>query len=144
MNNEGAKSTKRDRGTGGLIQIGEVWYMLWRHHGRQFRKSTGETVKEKAKRVLAAKIAEVRAGGPAVPDPERLRYAHLRALYVQDYSDQQMKSMRRNADGELYFASSLKQLDEFFEGWKVSEMTTDAVNQFKGGAPSGWCGQRDD
>ena len=132
MNKDGANATKRERGTGGLILVGGTWYMLWRRHGRQFRKSTGETVKEKAKRALAAKIAEVRAGGPAVPDPDRLRYADLRALYVQDYSDQQMKSQRRNAEtGELYFASSLKHLDGFFNGWKISEITTDAVNQFK-------------
>jgi len=51
---------------------------------------------------------------------------------VQDYTDQQRKSQRRNAEtGEMYFASSLKHLDEYFNGWKVSEITTEAINQFK-------------
>jgi integrase len=132
MNRDGAKAQKRERGEGGLIQVGDVWYMLWRHHGRQFRKSTGETVKQKAARVLDKKIQELRDGGPVVPDPDRLRYADLRALYVQDYIEQQRKSRRRNAEtGELYFASSLKHLDEFFDGWKVSEITGDAISQFK-------------
>jgi integrase len=132
MNKDGAKAQKRERGEGGLIQVGDVWYMLWRRHGRQFRKSTGETVKQKASRVLDAKMQELRDGGPQVPDPERLRYADLRALYVQHYTDQQMKSRRWNTEtGELYFASSLNHLDEYFDGWKVSEITVEAINQFK-------------
>jgi integrase len=132
MNNEGAKATKRERGEGGLIQVGDVWYMLWRHHGRQFRKSTGETVKQKALRKLNKKIQELRDGGPVVPDPDRLHFSDLRALYVQDYIDQERKSQRRNAEtGEMYFASSLKHLDEYFDGWKISEITTEAINQFK-------------
>jgi len=130
MNTKGLK--ERERGTGGLIHVGGIWYMLWRQHGRQFRKSTGETIKAKAIRVLDRKMAELREGGPTVPDPDKLRYSDLRALYVQDYEDQEHKSRRRNAEtGELYFASSLKHLDDFFDGWKVSEITVDAINQFK-------------
>jgi len=132
MNKDGAGVAKRGRGEGGLIQVGDVWYMLWRHHGRQFRKSTGETVKQKALRKLDAKIREVREGGPLVPDPDRLRYADLRKLYVQDYIDQDRKSLRENSEtGETYFASSLKHLDEYFDGRKVSEITAEAINQFK-------------
>jgi integrase len=130
MNTKGKR--ERERGTGGLIQVGDMYYMLWRQHGRQFRKSTGETVKEKAKRVLDRKMEELRAGGPAVPDPDKLHYSDLRALYVRDYEEQEHKSRRRNAEtGELYFASSLKHLNDFFEGWKISEITVDAINQFK-------------
>lgn len=131
MNKDGANAQKRERGTGGLINVGGVWYMLWRHHGKQFRKSTGEVVKERAKRALQRKIDEIRDGGPVVPDPDRIRYADLRALYVQDCQDQELKSRRWDSDGEIYFASSLKHLDAFFSGWKVSEITVDAINEFK-------------
>jgi integrase len=122
----------RPRGTGGLILVNDVWYMLWRHHGKQFRKTTGTSNKVRAGQILDDKIAELKLGGGAVPDPDKIFYSNLRELYVRDYEDQEHKSRRHNSEtGELYFASSLKHLDDFFDGWKVNEINVDAVNQFK-------------
>jgi integrase len=131
MNLQGARASKRGRGEGGLILVGGVWYMLWRRHGRQFRKSSGETVKARAAIKLAEKLKELREGAPLTTDPNKLHYADLRALYMRDYSDQQNKSLLTNVETGEQYVCGLKHVDEFFDGWRVSEITVDVVNKFK-------------
>src|SRR5260370_37946041 len=103
-NKEGGRAVKRDRGDGGLIQVegSPFYYMLWRSHGKQHRKSTGETVKQAALDVLRKKLEEVRSQNGQGPkgDPSKLTYENLRDGYLGFFRIKKMKSLKtRKTEG---------------------------------------------
>src|SRR5882757_717611 len=52
------KKARRERGTGRVWQIGEVWYIQYYVNGRQVRKSSGSTSETFAKKLLQKRLGE--------------------------------------------------------------------------------------
>jgi len=140
-NIEGGRAAERDRGDGGLIQVkgSPYWYMLWRTNGKQYRKSTGETVKQAAKEVLRKKLDEIRAQGGHGPviDPAKITYEVLRQGYIDHFQIQKMRSLKtRRTEGGFNgkegdsFVCGLDHLDKFFEGRKIPQITNHQITEY--------------
>ena len=133
---------KRDAGTGSLIPprlgISKYWAVQVRDlNGRQVRRSrfphTGKKIIgalrnpdadpklpeswtniSAAKEMAKAWAREVGDGNVSVGnDPSQLHYGDLRAMYLTDYAEQEMSSLRTNSEGVVY-VDSLTHLDKFF------------------------------
>ena len=137
---------RRAKGEGSLLKIygkkdakgnkkpvSEIWYAQYRHHGKTVRVSTGETSKMKALHVLRRLMSE-RDGGLS-PDAEKLRYADLRQMLIDNYREKENRTLTTDADGEET-VHGLKQLDQFFGfstdnlGPRVYEITPQTSQEF--------------
>jgi integrase len=137
---------RRAKGEGSLLKIygkkdangnkkavSEIWYAQYRHHGKTVRVSTGETSKMKALHELRRLMSE-RDGGLA-PDANKLRYADLRQMLIDNYREKENRTLTTDADGEET-VHGLKQLDQFFgygkdnPGPRVFEITPQTSQHF--------------
>jgi integrase len=97
-----------------------------------------------AKTFLKDLIKKTDAGTITVgSDPSQIRYGALRQLYLNDYAEQEHKSLRTNADTDEVYVCGLKWLDQFFaydesaernpedKGTRVVNITSESVRQFK-------------
>lgn len=97
-----------------------------------------------AKAFLKKLVSDTDAGTIAVgSDPAQIRYGKLRQLYMNDYREQQHKSLRVNSETEDEYVDSLKHLDAFFgfdeaapgkadeKGAKVATINGDRIRAFK-------------
>ena len=119
---------KRERGTGRLFQRGQVWWAQYYLHGQQVRISTGEADEKKAGKFLKRRLAEVETGTHG--DTGTVRYEQLRDSYMADFEVNNRKSLRRNADGDVY-VDCVVRLDAFFSGYKASEIDADSIRKFQ-------------
>lgn len=137
-------TTKRERGTGGLIKIQgcRFWYaQIYDKNGKQRRVSTRTEVKQKAQGVLRTLLTDKDRGLQFVGDLKKIRYGDLRAALLQNYVERGNKSLQVTADGTETIWG-LKALDDFFDyapatdgkpekpGLPVIRMTTDAAREF--------------
>src|SRR5260370_4485420 len=118
---------KRARGEGALLLRGNVWWTQVYSHGKAKRESTGTTDEKKALKILRERAGAVANG--IVQDSRGLRYEDLRESYFDDYAANGRKSLRRDKQGEPYL-DKVKRLDNFFEGYRAAEVTTDDVRRF--------------
>jgi len=108
--------TERERGTGGLIKYSNspYWYAQWYENGKQVRKSLGTASKQEARAKLNRLIGDRDAGlSPAVSE-RRLTYQNLRDYLLDDYRNQERKSLMVTKDG-VENISGLEALDRFFK-----------------------------
>jgi integrase len=133
MNKEGKSSATREYGEGGLIQQegSPFWYTLIRVRGKQYKKSTGTSVKQEALKILRARQQEAEASGPPSREDSKLTYKNLREVLLSDYEEQENRALLHNKETGKPYISSLTQLDKYFSDWKVSEITTHSVDRFK-------------
>ena len=153
---------KRERGSGCLIpprpNVTAFWTaQCYDQNGRLIRRSTkvrGELKPDAdpklieswsnvtaAREFLKKLIKDTDAGFIAVgSDPSQMHYADLRKLYMNDYIEQEKKSLMRNAKTDDAYVSGLKWLDKFFgyekdgdAGAKVSSITVQRIDAFKAG-----------
>jgi len=120
--------SKRERGSGRLFQRGQIWWAQYYSHGRQIRVSTEETDEKRAGKFLKRKLAEVETGTHI--DARNIRYEDLRDAYMVDYQVNHRKSLHHDAKGEPYL-DAVKRLDDFFYGFKASQVDADGVRQFQ-------------
>jgi integrase len=64
-------------------------------------------------------------------DPAQFRYEDLRQLYIQDYTEQEHRSLRTNTETGETYVDSLVHLDEFFKNMRVSDITGTMITKFK-------------
>ncbi len=121
-------SEKRERGTGRLFLRGATWWAQYYFHGRQIRVSTGESNEKRATKFLKRKLAEVLTGTHT--GSRNIRYEDLRDGYILDYQVNHRKSLHRDREGNPYL-DAVRRLDDFFCGFKVSEIDADVVRQFQ-------------
>jgi integrase len=123
--------------------VTDFWYATVYFHGRQYRKSTGETSKMRAEAFLRKWLAECDNGVSLANDPSKIRYGALRELYMNDYREQNHKSLMTNSESGEDYVCGVKWLDKFFDydedaagatgekGVKANQITIDRVGQFK-------------
>jgi integrase len=127
---ENQKQTKRARGEGHLFLRGHIWWMAYYHHGRQIRESCDTENEKKALTTLRDRLAEVRTG--IHRDTRNIRYEDLRDAFYRDYEINSRKSLRRDREGNPRLDKVVR-LDDFFSGWRVSEIDVDAISKFIAG-----------
>jgi integrase len=82
----------------------------------------------RAERWLKDRLAEVRCN--IHRDVHNLRYEDLRDAYLEDFKEQQRKSLRVAEDGHLY-TDATNRLDRFFSGMKAVDINVDVIRQFR-------------
>lgn len=89
-----------------------------------------------ARLLLKQWLENVSNGVSAGHDPQKLYYADLRRLYLDEYKERGRKSLRTNKDG-IEYVDSLKHLDAFLDykqegdrGLKVSHISVKTRNDF--------------
>jgi integrase len=138
---------KRSKGRGGLIAprvgITNFWYATAYFNGKQYRKSTDETSKMRAEAFLRKWLSEFDKGVSPANDPSKIRYGALRELYMNDYREQNHKSLMHNSESGEAYVCGLKWLDQFFDydeaaegkphdkGVKANQITMELIGQFK-------------
>ncbi len=159
------KKVKRDRGTGCLIPprvgISAFWTaQVQDANGRAVRRTTkvrGELkpgcdpkLPESWTNITAAKaflkelVKNTDSGAVKVgSDPTQMRYGALRALYMNDYREQERKSLMKNSESEADYVCGLNWLDEFFDydesaegkatdkGARIASITPERIAEFK-------------
>ena len=118
---------KRARGEGRIFRRGNVYWVQYYAHGLQFRESAGTDDENKAKKLLRKRLGEVAAG--IQQDTRGLRYSDVRQSYLEDLASNGRKSLRFDAKG-LPFLEAARRLDDFFEGYRVTEIDADQVRKF--------------
>lgn len=156
---------KREKGSGCLIpprlNVTAFWTaQVQDQNGRAVRRTTkvrGElkpgcdpklpdswTNITAAKAFLKDLVKQTDAGSIKVgSDPNQLRYGALRQLYLNDYREQENKSLMHKSDSGEVYVCGLKWLDQFFgydeaaagkaeeKGTKVASITSERISQFK-------------
>jgi integrase len=122
------KKARRERGTGRLWQIGDVWYIQYYVNGRQVRKSSGSTSETFAKKLLQKRLGEAAAG--IHRELRRLTYEDLRRGFFNDYQTRKRKSLRRSMETGKPRLDAVTRLDGFFAGYRASAIDTDAMLEF--------------
>ena len=88
-------------------------YAQYYKDGRQVRVSTGETVYQKALRLLRRLMGDSERGLASPADLKKITYGDLRAALIANYVERGNKSLVQRADGTEIIAG-LPQLDKFF------------------------------
>jgi integrase len=121
---------RRERGTGGLIRRpgSHNWYaQVHDANGKPVRYSTGTDVKQEAQGFLRNLLVDLERGVPLVK--KSFRYEELRTALIQDYIARGNRSLVVTTDGSET-VWGLKAVDQFFAGYPVHKITTDAARQF--------------
>src|ERR1700730_9069574 len=120
---------KREYGTGGLIKRPgcRYWYaQFYDKNGKPRRVSTKTEVKAKAQGVLRNLLVDRDRG---VQFGRKTKYEDLRAALLQNYEERGNRSLVTLTDGNETIWG-LKAVDDFFKGYPVSKITTDAAREF--------------
>ncbi len=140
------EETKRERGMGRIWKIGfkeeptdpaeltvwkkRIWWIQYYDaSGRQRRESSGSTTKKVAEKRLTRRLTEKESGTLPTHQARGLAYEDLRDAYYAEYQMFSRKSLRFDKSGERY-TSPVVRLDGFFSGYRVSQITTDAIREF--------------
>src|SRR5258708_9831850 len=121
---------KRERGSGGLFKLNgcRFWYVqVYDRDGRPVRKSTRTEIKAEAMTFLRNMQVD-RDKGLSIEN-KKVSYEELRAALLQNYVERGNKSLETMADGNETIWG-LRDLDEFFKGWPVARINTDAARAF--------------
>jgi integrase len=97
-----------------------VWWLLYSFRGKVFRESSGSARRADAVKFLRQRLAEMGQGRLVGPDAERMTFADLATMLLEDYRIHNRKSARRAA-------IAVKRLHEFFGFFRAVEMTSDRV-----------------
>ena len=120
---------KRERGTGSLLKMRgcRYWYaQFYDVNGKQRRVSTRTEIKMEAQSVLRNLLTDKSRG---VQFERKILYAELRSALLQNYRERENKSLFVMSDGNETIWG-LKRLDDYFQGWPVAKITTDAARDF--------------
>jgi integrase len=108
------------RGLGRVFQRGLVWWVQYSFRGEQHRESSRSTMRAKAVGLLKRRLAEMGVGRLVGPQAERLTFADLKRMVVEDYQINARKS-----------APPLGRLEEFFpDHTRALDITVDVVKGY--------------
>jgi integrase len=113
-----AKKKRRDSGTGSVYQRGEIWWIAYRHRGKQRHESAKSTLKTVAIELLKQRLGEIHNGiGPGTRY-EKVTFQVLKELLVTDYKHRGQKRPR------------VSHLEAQFEDYLAMEITTTEIKKF--------------
>lgn len=104
----------------GVYQRGAVWWIRYRHNGKQHHETSKSTDVRVANKMLTQKKAEITTSVFVGPDVNRTTFDDLVTMIRDDYTLNGRKSADR-------VNIAVKQLRSFFGGTKARDITTDRV-----------------
>ncbi len=102
---------------GSLYRRGNVWWVKYYRNGKSYRESSQSTKKMVAKKLMDRREGEISKGKLPGVHYEKVTFDQLAEDFLRDYRINRRKSIIR-AEG------SVERLKEFFEGYRVPEITT--------------------
>ncbi len=110
----------KTRGLGRIFQRGSVWWVQYSFRGQQHRESSQSTRRAKAVSLLKRRLAEMGQGRIIGPQAERLTFADLMRMVVEDYQINARRS-----------APPMSRLcDHFPPHTRALDITPDAVKHY--------------
>jgi len=110
---------KKTRGMGGIYKRGEVYWVYYNRHGKQYRESTKSTREDDAVRLLKKRQGEIGDGKLPGIHFEKVTYDELRDDLARQYRLDGKKEPPRTWH-----------LDRFFSGYRAVSITTPAVQDY--------------
>jgi len=107
----------------GVFQRGAVWWIRYRHSGKQHFESSKSTDVAVANALLTRKRAEITTGAFVGPDVSRTTFDDLVTMIRDDYKLNDRRSSERVEIG-------IKQLRGYFGGAKARDVTSDRVTAY--------------
>ena len=108
---------------GGIYQRGNVWWIYFSEHGRQRHESSRSKVKRVAELLLKRREGKIATGGASGIMIDKVRWDDL----YKDFLDEQSRNKRKS---EWRAKISADHLKDFFEGYKVMDITTSKINDY--------------
>ena len=71
------------RGLGGIYKRGSVYWVRYRHRGKQYRESACSTERADAMRLLKQRLADAGHGRPSGATDERITFDQIAADYIR-------------------------------------------------------------
>lgn len=102
-----------------------IWMMQYYRNGVRIRSSSETTSKMKAKRICDDLETDLRRGLPITPDVGKIRFDDAAKDILADYANNDQSSVN-DVERRLRL-----HLTPVFKGWRMSEITTLAVNAYK-------------
>ncbi len=99
------------RGMGRVFRRGSVWWIQYSFRGGQHRESSQSTVRAKAVSLLRRRLAEMGHGRLVGPQAERLTFADLERMVIEDYEINARKSAPPFGRLAEYFPAHTRALD---------------------------------
>lgn len=106
-----------------LYQRGSIWWLKYYRHGKPFYESSKSEKKMVAKKLLERREGDIAQGKLPGVMFEKVKYDELAEDFLTEYRINQRKSINR---AEV----SVEHLKGFFEGHRVTEISTDKVNKY--------------
>jgi len=108
---------------GTIYKRGAVYWIQYYKNGKPFRESTRSHKETEAKRLLKRREGEVAEGKLPGVYFDRVRFDELAEELLRDYRINKKKSFKR-------VNRSVEHLKEYFEGFKVSQITTPHIQRY--------------
>ena len=125
---------RRDRGTGRVWLIGNVWWIQYYSRGRQVRESSHSPKKQVAQELLTKRLADKIDGSTPISDARTLRYADMRNRLYAHYETNNLKSLlRHKVDGKMegYLGTVAGDaLDDHFKDCVAADITDHRLMTF--------------
>lgn len=115
---------RRPKGTGCVYQRGNVWWLKYSRYGKSYRESAETTDKEKAKKKLKIRLAEITAGTFVGPQAERVRVQELAEDFLREYRINGRKSID---DVEARWNLHLK---PFFGVMRAVDVSSEMISRY--------------
>jgi integrase len=133
--------SERTRGTGSIFKVkgknrdgtpreSKNWYIAYWHNGKQHRVATGTSSKMRAEQQLQKLLGQIANGIAPASTSRKLRYEDIRKLLLDAYEANGNRSLRTTKDGTKTLWN-LPNVDSFFAGKRVSEITTDLIAEYR-------------
>jgi integrase len=108
------------RGLGRVFRRGSIWWVQYSFRGEQHRESSHSSLRPRAVNLLKRRLAEMGHGRLVGPQAERLTFADLSKMVVEDYQINARKSVPPLVRLTQYFPAHTRALD----------ITTDVVKRY--------------
>jgi integrase len=108
---------------GAIYKRGNVFWIKYYRNGKPYRESTRSTKEPDAKRLLRKREGEISEGKLPGVYFDKVRFDELAQDFLRDYRINQKKSLARAE-------RSVRNLAEHFEGWRVTSITTPAIEAY--------------
>jgi integrase len=114
--------TYTDKKTGEKRTVKD-WWIGYHHNGKLIRENSRSTKEADAKRLLKRRITEIGIGKFVGPDADKLMFADLAQMLLDDYK----------VNGQVIhpLEAVLKRLHSEFGNYRAVNITTDRVNAYK-------------
>jgi integrase len=118
-----ASTGGRTMSRGTIYKRGQTWWIKYYRNGKPYRESSHSRKEADARRLLNKRMGEIVDGRLPGIYFDRVRFEDLVRGFLTDYRLNQRKSMSRAE-------RSVKQLDSWFSGMRVSEITSDKIEGY--------------